>query len=109
MDIKLKVGQVLCVDDWSVGSTLRDADGYPGAAFRVTLPRTGVSLPVNVTVTGRKIRWDVFHTGGAVRVRVDFVDEGAEPTSVGAFMHWREVETGTTFREIELERLGRAN
>ena len=70
------------------------AGSHPEAEFRVTLPHTGVSLPVHVTVTGRKVRWEAPIKGGGVRVKVEFVEGEGSSTSVGGWMSWEELSVG---------------
>lgn len=95
METRTAIGQTLKVDDWRWHGILIDADGYNGAEFRVTLPMLEISVPIRITITGRKVRWDAPMSGGGVRVRVEFLDDENAPESAGAWMSWSELQDGS--------------
>lgn len=96
MDTKTTTGQTLAIDSWRNGyAILRDADGYEGADFRVTLPMTEVSVPITVTVTGRKVRFDAPIVGGGIRVKVEFLDDDDAPVVARGWISWTELRDGS--------------
>jgi hypothetical protein len=64
------------------GSRLNEGDeafpGWEGSEFRVETSQTVIpTLPVNVTVTGRKVHF-TRHSGPRVRVQIEWVKDGEE-------------------------------
>ncbi len=58
-EVSPKTGMVIQADQWAWGARLVDCEqkeaipGFAGADFRVEMWNTGVSLAVNVVITGR--------------------------------------------------------
>jgi hypothetical protein len=81
-----KVGEWLVPDGWGkAGNPLLAGDGpcsggYPGCQFRIVGPNTGQSCPVNVKIAGRR---EYYRPGSiTVRVSVEFVQDGNEPSTI---------------------------
>ncbi len=69
-------------DEWNVGGALITEDGE-----RRLRGIHADYLVASIEVTGRKVRYDHWHLGGAIRVRVEFESGDDTPNAVtGAWM-----------------------
>ncbi len=72
-------------DGWNVGGCLESSD-WDAAQFRLPTGSNGPikSLAVNITVTGKKVRY--YYGMEAVRVRIEFVGDGEPSTFTNGWM-----------------------
>ena len=81
--LEIKAGTVVEPDGWSGLSNALTACEWEGASFR--LEGRHSASAVNVTVSGRKVRWH--EDAPAVRVRIEWVREG-EPSDFSHGWAW---------------------
>jgi len=77
------VGSYIAPAGWHTGSPLIPSD-WAAAPFRIELPRLGILVACDVTITGRTVVFK--RNANWVRVRIDFIHDGEDNSTISGLM-----------------------